>query len=121
MRKAFELAFSNAYLFAKQRPFFSALGDITFNAAVEIGAILDLRSKVVYTEENNIQVHVVAIVHDPEGATTKKTNEFDFSFELYDKDLNPNTCMKSVRPNSYREAMQYVVGKRRLERHRKHD
>lgn len=34
MRKAFELAFSTSYLFAGKFPYFSALGDITFNAAV---------------------------------------------------------------------------------------
>lgn len=56
MRKAFELAFSTAFLFAGRRPFFSALGDITFNSAVPIGALLDLRSAVVYTEKNDIQV-----------------------------------------------------------------
>ncbi len=56
MRKAFELAFSTAYLFAGRRPFFSALGDITFSNAVPIGALLDLRSAVVYSEKNDIQV-----------------------------------------------------------------
>lgn len=78
------------------------------NVTTDIGAILDLSSKVVYTEENSIQVHVVANVHDPERQTTKKTNEFDFSFELYDKEtLKPDTCMTSVRPTTYNEAMQY--------------
>jgi acyl-coenzyme A thioesterase 9 len=56
MRKAFELAFSTAYLFAGKRPFFSALGDITFSNSVPIGALLDLRAAVVYTEKNDIQV-----------------------------------------------------------------
>lgn len=121
MRKAFELAFSTAYLFAGRRPYFSALGDITFQHAVEIGALLDLRAAVVYTEGNDIQVHVTARVHQPEKKTVIKTNDFAFSFDLYNEDdnMSEQKCYKRVKPQSYAEAMSYIEGRRNLHRHRK--
>jgi acyl-coenzyme A thioesterase 9 len=120
MRKAFELAYSTAYLFAGKRPLFSALGDITFNNAVEIGALLDLRAAVVYTENNDIQVHVTARVHTPEQKKSIKTNDFAFSFELYNNEVTePTPCEKHVRPHSYKEAMAYIEGQRCLYNHRK--
>lgn len=119
MRKAFELGFTTAYLFAGRPPAFSALGDITFGNSVAIGAILDLRSAVVYTSGNDIQVHVTARVHDPKERTTIKTNDFAFSFDLYDKNENNVDCMRNVQPKTYSEAMSYLEGRRSFLRHRK--
>lgn len=117
MKQAFELAFSTAYLFAGHRPYFSALGDITFKYPVEIGSLLDLRAAVVYTEKNDVQVHVTARVHDPKERTVKKTNDFAFSFDLYDENMQEIPA-PAVRPNTYAEAMSFLEGRRCLHRHR---
>ncbi len=119
LRKAFELAFSTAYLFAGRRPYFSALGDVTFNNAVSIGALLDLRSAVVYTERNDIQVHVTARVHLPEEGSLVRTNDFAFTFDLYENDgATELKCPKSVKPMAYAEAMSFITGRRALHRHK---
>ena len=120
-RSAFELAFSTAYMFSGRRPYFSALGDVTFNSPVEIGSILDLRSAVVYTEKNDVQVHVTARVHRPEDHTIVKTNDFAFSFDLYDDDMREVLCGAQVQPKSYSEAMAFIEGRRKLHTHRKVD
>lgn len=104
-------------MFAGRRPFFSALGDITFKYPVDIGSLLDLRSAVVYTEGNEIQVHVTARVHNPEERSCRKTNDFAFSFDLYDDQMR-ELAAPSVRPNTYAEAMSYLEGRRALHRHR---
>lgn len=118
MKQAFELAFSTAYLFAGVRPYFSALGDITFKYPVEIGSLLDLRAAVVYTEGNDIQVHVTARVHNPTERTCKKTNDFAFSFDLYNEKTMQEIAAPAVRPNTYAEAMSFLEGRRSLHRHR---
>lgn len=71
MRKGFEIAFSTAFLYAKEQPHFVALDDITFLQPVEIGSLLLLSSTIVYTQKNFIQVEVLAEVLDPFGKEGK--------------------------------------------------
>lgn len=73
-----------------------------------------------FSAESRVQVHVTARVHDPEKRSTKKTNDFAFSFDLYDDNqtMNELACQRSVRPRSYEEAMSYLMGRRALLRHR---
>ena len=49
MRRAFELAFTTAYLFAGKRPVFLELDLVTFKAPVSVGDLLRFESCVLYT------------------------------------------------------------------------
>ena len=48
MRQAFELAWANAYVYARQRPYIEFMDDILFQAPVEIGSLLYFNSQVKY-------------------------------------------------------------------------
>ena len=62
MRQAFELAWANAYVFGKSRPFCMNMDDILFKAPVEVGELLYFNSQICYTEDNYIQTRVSAEV-----------------------------------------------------------
>eukprot|EP01119_Soliformovum_irregulare_P008170 TRINITY_DN2113_c0_g1_i3.p1 TRINITY_DN2113_c0_g1~~TRINITY_DN2113_c0_g1_i3.p1 ORF type:complete len:232 (+),score=84.77 TRINITY_DN2113_c0_g1_i3:605-1300(+) len=109
MRKGFELAFSTAFLFARSQPAFVALEDVTFFKPVEIGDILRLNSRVVFTQDKSVQVEVLATVTDPYVGEEQTTNVFNFTFEcpsVKDGDV------KKVLPTTYEEAMVYLQGRR---------
>lgn len=98
MRVGFELAFTCAYCFAGSKPFFRAVGNVTFqrpvsigdlslacNAHPPLGSILGLKAQVVYvdTEKNKLQVEVVAAVVLPEeGGRSEVTNTFTYTFDV---------------------------------------
>lgn len=54
-RRAFELAFATAYLFAGCRPTFVHVGEITFQKPVEVGDLLRLHSTVLHTSESRAE------------------------------------------------------------------
>ena len=47
MRKAFELAWANAYVYGCRRPFIHHMDDILFRAPVDVGSLLYMNSQVV--------------------------------------------------------------------------
>jgi hypothetical protein len=49
MRVAFELGFSTAYLFSGTHPRFAEVDEVIFHKPVEVGDVVRLRSKVLYT------------------------------------------------------------------------
>lgn len=119
MRKAAELGFSCAFMYARSQPHFIAMdgafvvvaidvvsscvthasADITFLRPVEIGNLLKLRSQVVYSHENHLMVEVEATVHDPLKAETHLTNRFYFTFECPDR----KEGLPTVMPETYEE------------------
>jgi acyl-coenzyme A thioesterase 9 len=50
MRRAFELAFSNAYVFGGARPLFLQMDDVSFASPVDVGDLLVFNSRVLYTD-----------------------------------------------------------------------
>lgn len=119
MRQAFELAFTNAAIFAQKPPRFLALDKIEFKLPVPIGAILWLKSKVVYCEEptggpyGEAKMHIIvkAEVEDVKTGSRNETNTFYFTMV---KD-NMENLKKIVVPDTYIEAMQFLEGERRIE------
>lgn len=131
MREAFELGFTCAQLFSRSRLHFLAVDELAFKHPVPIGAVLQLTSQVVYTEEEYadsdsadinspnttsnsnvtsqlIHVEVVADVLNIHTADRKTTNTFHFT---YRKESPPK---HAVKPGTYGEAMKYLEGKRRI-------
>jgi len=109
MRKAFELAWTTAYVYTGMRPTFKAIDEIFFLEPVSIGDIASFKSEVVYTQDNMVQIAVTADVILPESHTTKTTNIFHISFSF------PQVKeVKKIVPSSYEEVIKYVDGRRRL-------
>ncbi|KAG0575402.1 hypothetical protein M758_5G001900 [Ceratodon purpureus] len=71
MRRAFEIAFSTAYVFGGIRPLFLEVDHVDFRRPVDVGDFLRLKSCVLYTEteyleQPRIHVEVIAHVTQPE-------------------------------------------------------
>jgi acyl-coenzyme A thioesterase 9 len=97
------------------------LDQITFRLPVPIGAVLRLTSKIVKTsrpgegEETDgpakCHVMVKAEVEDYTSGERKETNTFSFTLEKHDD----QPLGRTVVPQSYLDAMNWLEGKRRLE------
>jgi acyl-coenzyme A thioesterase 9 len=107
MRLAFELAFSNAYVFAGIRPVFLEVDHVAFTNPVDVGDLLVFNSRVLYTEpaeqQSLVHIHVEAWVTEPERATAKIANQFYFTFCV------PGKSIRNVLPSNTDEARQMVL------------
>ncbi|GMP48738.1 hypothetical protein CsSME_00015991 [Camellia sinensis var. sinensis] len=88
MHRAFELAFSTAYVFAGMMPCFLEVDHVDFLRPVDVGDLLRLTSCVLYTELETtdqplINVEVVAHVTRPELRSSEVSNTFYFSFTVH--------------------------------------
>lgn len=118
MRMAFELCFTNAAIFAQRPMRFLSLDQITFRLPVPIGAVVRLTSKVVKTTqpqdgpygEAKAHIMVTAEVDDIASGTRQETNTFYFTMGLEDGSLIGRTVV----PELYDEAMDFLEGERRL-------
>ena len=55
-RQAFELAWGNAYIFCRERPYTVYMDDISFEAPVEVGNLLYFNSQISFVHQQYIQV-----------------------------------------------------------------
>ena len=119
MREALELGFTCAQLFSRSGLQLLSVDESAFKHPVPIGAVLQLTSHVVYTEEEQptnataertqlINVEVVADVLNYRTGERLTTNTFHFT---YRKESAPEYA---VIPRTYEEAMKYLEGKKRI-------
>lgn len=114
MREALELGFTCGMLFSQSQLHFLAVDELAFKHPVPIGAVLQLSAQVVYTQEEAseasqlIHVEVVADVLNIQTGDRKTTNTFHFTYRL------SSPPRSAVRPTTYREAMKFLEGKRRV-------
>lgn len=106
MRQAFELAWGNAYIFCRERPYTVYMDDISFEAPVEVGNLLYFNSQISFVHQHYIQVRVSAEVLDPKTGSLKVTNVFHYTFELR------GGMPRSIIPKTYHEAMMYLNSRR---------
>ena len=106
MRQAFELAWANAYIFGKERPFIVYMDDISFEAPVEVGSLLYFSSQISFIHDKYIQVRVSAEVFNPLTSELRVTNVFHYTFELR------NSKPRIILPKTYHEAMMYLNSRR---------
>lgn len=114
MRRAFELAFSTAYMFGGDLPNFLELDDVSFDAPVDVGDLLVFKSRVIHTMPNGgnlgayieghsgmplVIVEVEAWIAEPMKAKARIANHFYFTFAL----PNKNSC-RVVLPGDLDEA-----------------
>lgn len=110
MRRAFELAFSNAYLFGGARPVFREVDEVAFVAPVDVGDLVVLHSRVLYTDGCNdgqqlVHIEVEAWVTTPEQVQARRSNHFYFTFAVAMPD--GKSCSK-VLPSNMDEALRIV-------------
>ncbi|KAJ1036119.1 hypothetical protein NDA18_000262 [Ustilago nuda] len=116
MRSAYELAWMVSASLVNRHVQFLSLDALSFHAPVPIGAMLQLSSQIAYTSQpdQHLQGHTIASVIllaqvvDLETGERKKCNTFHFSF-----DLGKTDCQ--VLPQTYKEAMEFIEGRRRVE------
>uniref|UniRef100_A0A915Q0J8 HotDog ACOT-type domain-containing protein n=1 Tax=Setaria digitata TaxID=48799 RepID=A0A915Q0J8_9BILA len=96
MRKAVELAWSNASLFSGNRCRICGVDDIMFRKSVDIGAILLLSSQVCYTDSRYMELIVDAEVLDVVSGNRELTNTFYLTFQS-------DRIVPTVIPYSYSE------------------
>lgn len=109
MKEAYEIAHSTVLIYTGSRPTFVSVDEIIFMSPVPIGSILQFDSRIVFNcLESNIQYSQVAVdasVLEVPGNIRKKTNSILITFSHPD-------CKKSVTPETFFEAMEYLRGKR---------
>lgn len=110
MRQALELAQSNALSHCKCDVGLAYVDDISFQQPVEIGTILFLSSKIIYTYKQMLQLRVHAQVLNPLTGDSKTTNTFQFTFRSTKTFLH-------VMPRKYSEYLLYIEGKRHMDTH----
>ncbi|CAL9235005.1 unnamed protein product [Arabidopsis halleri] len=109
MRKAFELAFSNAYTFAGVSPRFLEVDRVDFIKPVDVGNFLRFKSRVLYTEANSsaeplINIEVVAHVTSPELRSSEVSNRFYFTFSVRPEAMKDGLKIRNVVPATEEEA-----------------
>ncbi|CAN8247524.1 unnamed protein product [Cochlearia groenlandica] len=109
MRKAFELAFSNAYTFAGVSPRFLEVDRVDFIKPVDVGNFLRFKSRVLYTEANSsaeplINIEVVAHVTSPELRSSEVSNRFYFTFSVRPDAMKDGLKIRNVVPSTEEEA-----------------
>jgi acyl-coenzyme A thioesterase 9 len=134
MRRAFELAFSNAYLFGGARPIFLEVDEISFASPVDVGDLLVFHSRVLFTENHAgrlndyyqqervisessddlnpsialIHVEVEAWVTEPEKVSARMSNQFYFTFGVVHEEGRVPRVRK-VLPSNIDEARRMAI------------
>jgi len=110
MRRAYEIAFTTAYLFCGSQPRFVEVDEVVFKKPVNVGDLLRLDSCVLYTSQNPlsmnplIHIQVVATVVKPEEVSTFISNTFHFTFEK-----KHGGTVRRVLPGTIEEAQRVVI------------
>ncbi|KAL1188012.1 Acyl-coenzyme A thioesterase 4 [Cardamine amara subsp. amara] len=113
MRKAFELAFSNAYTFAGVSPRFLEVDRVDFIKPVDVGNFLRFKSRVLYTEAINsaeplINIEVIAHVTSPELRSSEVSNRFYFTFSVRPEAMKDGLRIRNVVPATEEEARRVI-------------
>ncbi len=133
IRRAFELAYSNAYLFGGARPIFLEVDEISFASPVDVGDLLVFYSRILFTENDAgplrnyyqqdgtnqtdsdesvalMHVEVEAWVTEPEKVSARMSNQFYFTFcvvarqKINTEGLRPTPRVRQVLPSNIDEA-----------------
>nr|VDD14252.1 unnamed protein product [Brassica rapa] len=113
MRKAFELAFSNAYTFAGVSPRFLEVDRVDFIKPVDVGNFLRFKSRILYTEATSsaeplINIEVVAHVTSPELRSSEVSNRFYFTFSVRPEAMKDGMKIRNVVPGTEEEARRVI-------------
>lgn len=130
MHKAYDLAIASCYLFAGKYPIFLESDRIAFKRPVNVGDLLRLRSRVIYThhprrpdsseeisnDHQKVVVEVSCQIVKPEEAQSFVSNTFLFTFAVINDDVKKSSHqLKRVLPVTREEAVVYLLGEKSVE------
>ena len=120
MRRAYELAYTTAYVFGGARPKFFEVDQVLFSMPVSVGDLTNFHAKVLYTAVKEelkdfdhfqghaqiplISVEVEAWIIDPKKTLAKLSNQFNFTFAL-----SAGTSIRKVLPSNTEEARKMAI------------
>ncbi|KAK9887400.1 hypothetical protein WA026_022336 [Henosepilachna vigintioctopunctata] len=108
MRHATEIAWVLGFKVIRQRPSITHISDIDFISPIAVDALMYMRARIVYTQENFAQIIVAVFSLEPTKGVETRSNTFHFTVTFPDP-------IKQVYPITYHEAMLYVDGKRHFD------
>mmetsp|Transcript_11302 Transcript_11302/g.24035 ORF Transcript_11302/g.24035 Transcript_11302/m.24035 type:complete len:161 (-) Transcript_11302:26-508(-) len=113
MRVALELAWANAFTYARATPTFLTLDNMFFFSPVEIGSLVNLRSTVAYKIDS---LHLVLVsvqleMVDPTDDNRTVANHLNFLFRFDNVDHKP---FPEFQPRTYNEILTWLEGRRRM-------
>jgi acyl-coenzyme A thioesterase 9 len=126
MRRAFDLAYATAYVFAGCRPRFMEVDEVAFTIPVSVGDLTNFQAQVIYADVHDevrgfniyhgqkniplVSIEVYAWVVEPEQASAKLSNKFTYTFAV-----DSGTNIRKVLPANMEDArkMAIQVGNRR--------
>ena len=115
MHRAYDLALGTCYTFAGTYPEFKGVGEVSFKKPVDIGDLVRLKSRVVYTSDDPVSpvahVEVTCQVVRPERASSFVSNTFDFIFGFQND--GAATSLRRVLPVTREEAETLITASRR--------
>eukprot|EP00596_Hydrurales_sp_CCMP1899_P003825 CAMPEP_0119038526 /NCGR_PEP_ID=MMETSP1177-20130426/7498_1 /TAXON_ID=2985 /ORGANISM="Ochromonas sp, Strain CCMP1899" /LENGTH=471 /DNA_ID=CAMNT_0007001231 /DNA_START=164 /DNA_END=1576 /DNA_ORIENTATION=- len=104
MHRAYDLAQATSYIFAGAYPHFLEVDQIDFKKPVDIGDLVRLKSRVVFTNDDPsmsvVMIEVTCQVVRPEKASSFVSNEFNFVFRF-----DNSVSLRRVLPSTYEEAV----------------
>lgn len=111
MRESFELAYITAFMQGRgERPSLYHINDTQFMSPVPFGSILKFRSCICYAYKRLLIVKVTIDTYQKRsdgGSIETRTNDFNVSFLMQEN-------QGVILPETYKEAMLYIDGKRRV-------
>lgn len=111
IHRAYDLALATSYTFAGKYPRFQEVEEISFKHPVDVGDLVKLRSRVVYSKnlasEAILQVEVTCQIIKLDKLSSIVSNTFDFIFSVDSADLN-GQGLKEIAPATLEETAVYL-------------
>jgi acyl-coenzyme A thioesterase 9 len=85
MRHAFELSWSLAYTFSKRRPKLEHISDINFHHPVDVNSLINMQAHIIYTDQNYMEIVVLAEVFDAITGQQTTTNSFYYTYRTSER------------------------------------
>jgi acyl-coenzyme A thioesterase 9 len=108
MHRAYDLAQATCYTFAGVHPKFKGVAEVSFKKPVDIGDLVRLKSRVVFTSDDPVDpiahIEVTCQVVRPEKASSFVSNTFDFLMGFHGDCVN----LRRVLPTTREEAERLV-------------
>ncbi|KAK9887398.1 hypothetical protein WA026_022335 [Henosepilachna vigintioctopunctata] len=108
MRHALQLAWALGFKIIKQRPSVIHISDIDFISPIAVDALMYMRARIVYTQENYAQIIVAVFSLQPSKGLDTRSNTFHFTVRFSEP-------ITQIHPITYHEAMLHIDGKRHFD------
>jgi acyl-coenzyme A thioesterase 9 len=114
IHRAYDLALATSYTFAGKYPRFQEVEEISFKHPVDVGDLVKLKSRVVYTknevDQSIMQVEVTCQIIKLDQMVSVVSNTFDFVFSVDARDLSME--LKEIAPATLEEAAVHLAARK---------